>query len=78
MGGEERRARTFSPEEVVVARMALRRAGGAVLVHLSLPEFVNEIREEIDLLREDGFGDEEIVVIVERAIGPSLSAQELS
>lgn len=60
---------TYSLEDAVIAQMALRRAVGAVVAKLELPGFIEAICGEIDMLRNAGFGDDEIAAVVERAIG---------
>jgi hypothetical protein len=60
---------TYSMEDAVIAQMALRRAAGAAVAKLELPGFIEAICGEIDMLRNAGFGDDEIAAVVERAIG---------
>lgn len=52
-----------------MAQMALRRAAGVAVAKLELSGFIEAICGEIDMLRNAGFGDDEIAAVVERAIG---------
>lgn len=66
---------TYSLEDAVIAQMALRRAVGAVVAKLDLPGFIEAICGEIDMLRNAGFGDDDIAAIVERAMTPQCIGQ---
>ena len=68
---------TYSMEEVVVARMALRRAAGDSVGRLRLEEFLEVIYGEVDMLRNAGFADDEIGAIIERALGRSVELKAL-
>jgi hypothetical protein len=68
---------TYSLEEVVVARMALRRAAGDSVGRLCLGEFLDVIYGEVDMLRNAGFADHEIAAVIERALGRSVEVKAL-
>ena len=68
---------TYSMEDVVVARMALRRAAGDSVGRLRQGEFLEVIYGEVDMLRNAGFVDDEIAAIIERALGRPVEVKAL-
>jgi hypothetical protein len=67
----------YSTEEVVIARMAMRRAAGDAVERLSPGAFIDALTGEIDLLRNCSFADEEIAAVISRAIGRDIEVERI-